>query len=100
MHDQLHALAPKGLRARIQNAWVSFARPPQYPAEQQAMLNSIFPPGRSLMITFEASKKLFPQVRKNLLQLLSSDPNLEVRLGKDFSYGGEKIYEVYEVVRL
>src|SRR5207249_11537251 len=55
--------------------------------------------GKSLALTFAASKETFPETRRNFLAALASHPELKWRLVKEFWYAGEKIYEVYEVDR-
>ena len=67
--------------------------------EVGAKLNSIFPEGKSLVLTFAASKETFPETRQNFLAALASHPELKCRLIKEFWYAGEKIYEVYEIDR-
>jgi hypothetical protein len=66
---------------------------------QVASLNSIFPEGKSLALTFAATKETFPETRRNFLSALATHPELKSRLVKDFWYAGEKIYEVYEIDR-
>jgi hypothetical protein len=66
---------------------------------QVASLNSIFPKGKSLALTFAATKETFPETRRNFLAALATHPELKSRLVKDFWSGGEKIYEVYEIDR-
>jgi hypothetical protein len=97
--EQLQMLAPKKLRRRFRDLWSDFRRLPKTRDEQDAMLANIFPQGRTLVITFDPSKETFPETRKNFFALLSAHPELECRLVKEFWYGGEKIYELYEVVR-
>jgi hypothetical protein len=63
------------------------------------MLHRIFPEGRNLVLTFAASKETFPETRRNFLDSLRTHPELKSRLAKEFWFGGEKIYELYEVVR-
>ena len=67
--------------------------------KQSAVLNQIFPEGKSLGLTFAASKETFPETRRNFVAVLASHPELKGRLVKEFWYAGEKIYEVYEVDR-
>jgi hypothetical protein len=98
--EQLHVLAPKKVGRRIRDFWPAFRQPPKTRDEQNAMLTNIFPEGRSLVVTFDASKEAFPETRQNFFSLLSTHPELNYRLVTEFWYGGEKIYEVYEVVRL
>jgi hypothetical protein len=97
--EQLQMLAPKKLRRRFRDLWPDFRRLPKTRGEQDALLANIFPQGRTLVITFDPSKETFPETRKNFFALLSAHPELECRLVKEFWYGGEKIYELYEVVR-
>jgi hypothetical protein len=66
---------------------------------QSATLDYIFPEGKSLVLTFAASKETFPETRRNFLAALASHPELKPRLLKEFWYAGEKIYEVYEIDR-
>jgi hypothetical protein len=100
LHNQLRALAPKKLRRRIRDFWPAFKELPKNPAEQNAMLRNIFPEGKTLVVTFDASKETFPETRPNFLALLAAHPELNFQLVKEFWYGGEKIYELYEVVRV
>jgi hypothetical protein len=67
--------------------------------EQNTTLWSIFPRGRSFVLTFAASKETFPETRQNLLASLAANPELKSRLVNEFWFGGEKIYELYEVTR-
>jgi hypothetical protein len=100
LHNQLHALAPKKLRRRMHDDWPTFKTVQnQDQAKQSAVLKHIFPAGKSLALTFAASKETFPETRRNFLAVLASHPELKWRLLKEFWYGGEKIYEVYEVDR-
>jgi hypothetical protein len=98
--EQLHVLAPKKIRGRIRDFWPDFKQLPKTRDEQNAMLANIFPEGRTLVVTFDASKEQFPETRKNFFALLSTHPELNYRLVTEFWYGGERIYELYEVVRL
>ena len=66
---------------------------------QTAALNDIFPEGKSLAATFAASKETFPETRRNFLTSVTAHPELKSQLVKEFWFGGEKIYELYEVVR-
>jgi hypothetical protein len=68
--------------------------------EQTATLNHFFPEGKSLVLTFAASKEAFPETRRNFLASVIAHPQLKLQLEKEFWSGGEKIYELYEVVRL
>jgi hypothetical protein len=100
LHNQLHALAPKQLRQRMHDDWPTFKEPANKNQERQSGgLNYIFPEGKSLVLTFAASKETFPDARRNFLAALASHPELKWRLAKEFWYAGEKIYEVYEVDR-
>ena len=67
--------------------------------KQTATLNYFFPEGKTLVLTFAASKETFPETRRNFLAALASHPELKGRLLKEFWYAGEKIYEVYEIDR-
>jgi 4-amino-4-deoxy-L-arabinose transferase-like glycosyltransferase len=100
LHTQLHALAPKKLRKRIHDYWPTFIElGEKNPEEQTATLNYFFPRGKSLALTFAASKESFPETRRNFLASLATRPELKSRLVKEFWSGGEKIYDLYEVVR-
>jgi hypothetical protein len=96
---QLHALASKRLRRRIRDFWPVFKELPESPEDQNTLLKNIFPEGKTFVVTFDASKVSFPQTRRNFLALVSAHPELNSRLVKEFWYGSEKIYELYEVVR-
>jgi hypothetical protein len=98
--EQLHPLAPKKVRRRIRDYWPEFKQPPKTREQQDAMLANIFPEGRTLVVTFDASKEAFPETRQNFFALLARHPELKCQLVTEFWYGGEKIYELYEVVRL
>lgn len=100
LHTQLQALAPKELRQRMQDDWPTFLTLSQKDTESQtAALNYIFPEGKSLAVTFAPSKEVFPDTRRNFLAALAARPELKSRLVKEFWFGGEEIYEVYEIVR-
>jgi hypothetical protein len=100
LHNQLHALAPSELQRRIHDYWTAFQNLGKENQERQsAKLNFIFPEGKSLVLTFAASKETFPETRQNFLSALASHPELKCRLLKEFWYAGEKIYEVYEIDR-
>jgi hypothetical protein len=100
LHNQLHALAPRKLRPRMHDSWPTFKTLDKQSHEQQtAILTSVFPKGRSLAITFAASKETFPETRRNFLAVLPSHSELKSRLVKDFRSDGETIYEVYEIDR-
>ena len=98
--EQLRMLAPKKVRRRFRDLWPVFKQLPQTRDQQDAMLKRMFPEGKSLVVTFDPSKESFPETRKNFFALVATHPELECRLVKEFWYGGEKFYEVYEVVRL
>jgi hypothetical protein len=66
---------------------------------QSANLDAIFPAGKTLALTFAASKETFPETRRNFLAALASNPELKGGLLKEFWYASEKIYEVYEIDR-
>ena len=100
LHTQLHALAPKKLRRRIHDDWPIFQTLSEKDKDSQpAALNYIFPEGKSLAVTFAQSKETFPDTRRNFLAVLAIRPEFKSRLVKEFWFGGENIYEVYEIVR-
>jgi Dolichyl-phosphate-mannose-protein mannosyltransferase len=100
LHTQLHALAPKKLRPRIHDYWPIFQTLSQKDKQSQPdALNHIFPEGKSLAVTFAPSKETFPDTRRNFLGVLATRPEFKSRLVKEFWFGGENIYEVYEIVR-
>lgn len=100
LHNQLHALAPKGTAATDARLLAGFPKPGKGNQERQsAKLNSIFPEGKSLVLTFALSKETFFETRQNFLAALASHPELKSRLLKEFWYAGEKIYELYEIDR-
>jgi hypothetical protein len=100
LQNQLHALAPRKLQKRMRDCWPFFQRMENENQESQvAALNSIFPEGKSLALTFAASKETFPETRRNFLAALATHPELKSRLVKDFWSAGERIYEVYEIDR-
>jgi len=100
LHTQLHALAPKKLRRRIHDDWGTFQTLSQKDKESQtAALNQIFSEDKSLAVTFAPPKESFPDTRRNFLAALATRPEFKSRLVKEFWFGGEKIYEVYEIVR-
>jgi hypothetical protein len=100
LHNQLHALAPRELQLRMHDYWPTFKELGKENQERQsAALNFIFPEGKSLALTFVASKETFPETGQNFLAALTSHPELKCRLIKEFWYAGEKIYEVYEIDR-
>ena len=99
LHNQLHALAPMELRRRMRDCWPIFKELDKKNEEKQtATLNHIFPVGKSLVVTF-VSKETFPETQRNFFASLATHPELESRLAKEFWFGGEKIYELYDVVR-
>jgi hypothetical protein len=101
LHTQLHALAPKKLRRRMRDYWSPFIElGKKNQKEQAATLNYFFPKGKTLVLTFAASKETFPETRRNFLASMIAHPQLKSQLVQEFWFGGEKIYEVYEVVRL
>jgi hypothetical protein len=67
--------------------------------KQTATLNYFFPEGKTLVLTFAASKETFPETRRNFLAAVIAHPQLKSQLVQEFWFGGEKIYEAYEVVR-
>jgi hypothetical protein len=67
--------------------------------EQSATIEGIFPEGKNFVLTFAASKETFPETRRNFLASLTTHLELKARLAKEFWFGGERIYELYEVVR-
>src|SRR2546421_9028831 len=100
MHNQLHALAPKKLRRRMHDFWPPFKELGNKNWEKQsAVVNHIFPKGKSLVLTFAASKETFPETRRNFLDSLSTHPELKSHLVKEFRFAREKIYELYEIFR-
>ena len=100
LHNQLHALAPRKLQRRMRDSWPSFQQLEKKNQESQvAALNSIFPKGKTLALTFAATKETFPETRRNFLAALATHPELKSRLVKDFWSAGERIYEVYEIDR-
>lgn len=99
VNNQLRALAPKNLRQRMRDFWPAFKNLPNSPEEQNKLLEKIFPEGKTFVVTFDASKETFPETRTNFIALLSAHPELNSRLVREFWYGGEKIYELYEVIR-
>ena len=100
LHTQLHALAPKKLRRRIHDYWPIFQTLSQKDeASQTAALNYVFPGDKSLAVAFAPSKEMFPDTRRNFIAALATRPEFKSRLVKEFWLGGEKIYEVYEIVR-
>ena len=83
LHNQLHALAPKELRRRMHDSLADFQKLGKENQERQsAELNFIFPEGKSLALTFAASKETFPETRRNFLAALANHPELKWRLLK------------------
>ena len=100
LHNQLHSLAPRDLQRRMRDDWPTFLNLGKEGQERQtADLSFIFPEGKSLALTFAATKETFPETRRNFLAALATHPELKSRLVKDFSSAGERIYEVYEIDR-
>lgn len=100
IHNGLHALASKKLRRRMRNPWPTFRQlGTKTQQEQDAILRHIIPEGRNFVLTFAASKETFPETRRNFLDSLRTHPELKSRLAREFWFGGEKTYELYEVVR-
>jgi hypothetical protein len=100
LHNQLHALAPKRLRQRMRDLWPIFKQLDQKTQQDQStMLRRIFPEGTNFVLTFAASKETFPETRQNFLASLATHRELKSRLANEFWFGGEKIYELYEVTR-
>ena len=84
----------------MRDLWPTFRQLGQKTKEEQsATLRSIFPEGMNFVLTFAASKESFPETRQNFLASLAAHPELKSHLAKEFWFGGEKIYELYEVVR-
>jgi hypothetical protein len=67
--------------------------------EQAATLDHFLQKGKTFVLTFAASKKTFPETRLNFVASMIAHPDPKSRLLKEFWYGGEKIYEVYEIDR-
>jgi hypothetical protein len=100
LHNQLHALAPKALRRRMRDLWPTFRRLGQKTQQEQSKtLRTIFPEGTNFVLTFAASKETFPEARQNFLASFAAHPELKSRLAKQFWFGGDNIYELYEVIR-
>ena len=99
LHNQLHALAPRKLQRRMRDSWPFFQKMENNNQETTSRLNSIFPEGKTLALTFAATKETFPETRRNFLAALATHPELKSRLVKDFWSAGERIYEVYEIDR-
>jgi hypothetical protein len=100
LHTQLHALAPTKLRRQMHDDWSTFQTLSQKDKESEtAALNYVFPEGKSLAVTFGPLKETLPEARRNFLAVLATRPELKSRLVKEFWFGDEKIYEVYEIDR-
>jgi hypothetical protein len=100
LHTQLHALAPKKLRRRLRDQWPIFKElGEKNQKEQTATLDYFFLQGKTFVLTFAASKETFPETRRNFLASMMAYPEVKSKLVKEFWFGGEKIYELYEVVR-
>jgi Dolichyl-phosphate-mannose-protein mannosyltransferase len=100
LYNQLHALAPEKLRRLMQDTWPMFRElGKKNQAEQIAIIDGLFPEGKSFALSFAESKETFPETRRNFLASVAFHPELKSRLVKEFWFGGEKIYELYEVVR-
>ena len=84
----------------MRDLWFTFRQLEEETQEdQRATLRRVFPEGTNFVLTFAASKETFPETRKNFLASLAAHPELKARLANEFWFGGEKIYELYEVVR-
>jgi len=100
LDNQLRALAPKKLQGRMCDCWAPLRElDKKTVAEQSASADLSFPKGKSFALTFAESKETFPETRRNFLAAVPLYPQLKCRLTKEFWFGGEKIYELYEVVR-
>src|SRR6266849_7894946 len=101
LHNQIHALAPKKLRERMQERWFFTDLEKQNQEEQIGNLNHLFPAGKIFVVMFAESTNAFlPTSRgRNLPAALAVCPELKSRLVKEFWFWGEKIYELYEVTR-
>jgi dolichyl-phosphate-mannose-protein mannosyltransferase len=100
LHNQLHALAPRKLRSRMRDYWPVFREwGTRNRDRQDAMLRYIFREGKSFVLTFAPSKETFPEARQNFFDALATHPELKSRLVEEFWFGGEKIYQVYEIWR-
>jgi hypothetical protein len=96
--EQLRPMAPSKVRRRFRDVWLVFKEAPKNPEQEQSFID-IFPNGKTLVLTFAASKETFPETEKNFLDFVSAQSQLTSRLVKEFWYGSDKIYEVYEVIR-
>ncbi|HXM28303.1 MAG TPA: hypothetical protein VN957_19930 [Chthoniobacterales bacterium] len=100
LYNQIYALGPKNLRKHMRDYRPIFRElGKKTQQEQSTTLNYVFPEGKSLVLTFAASKETFPETRRNFLASMAAFPKLKSRLLKKFQYGNEEIYEVYEIVR-
>jgi hypothetical protein len=100
LHNQLHALAPKKLQGRMHDYWIPFrGLEKKTELEQSASIDRAFPEGKSFALTFAESMETFPETRRSFLASVAFHPQLKSSLAKEFWFGGEKIYELYEVVR-
>jgi hypothetical protein len=98
LNNQLRALAPKKLQERMRDYWAPLLDAKTV-AETRASLDPAFPKGKSFALTFAESKETFPETRRKFLAAVPFHPELKTRLTKEFWFGGEEIYELYEVVR-
>jgi hypothetical protein len=65
LHNQLHALASKKLQPRMHDYWPAFQKlEKENQKRQSAVLNAIRE-GKSLALTFAASKETFPKTPQN-----------------------------------
>jgi hypothetical protein len=100
LDSQLRALAPKKLQERMRDYWAPLKDLDKKTlAEQRASTDYAFPKGKSFALTFAESKETFPENRRNFLAAAAFDSQSKSRLIKEFWFSGEKIYELYEVVR-
>jgi Dolichyl-phosphate-mannose-protein mannosyltransferase len=100
LDNQLRALAPKKLQEQMYDYWAALRElDKKTVAEHRALVDSAFPEGKSFALTFAESRETFPETRRNFLAAVAFHPQLKSRLMKEFWFGGEKIYELYEVVR-
>jgi Dolichyl-phosphate-mannose-protein mannosyltransferase len=99
LNNQLRALAPKKLQELMRDYWAPLRDlDKKTVAEQSASVDRAFPKGKSFVLTFAESKETFPETRRNFLAAAAFYPQLKSRLTREFWFGGEKIYELYEVV--
>jgi hypothetical protein len=100
LNNQLRALAPKKLQERMYDCWAALRElDKKTVAEQIVIIDGVFPERKSFALTFAESKESFPETRRNFLTLVAFHPQLKSRLVKEFSFRGEEIYELYEVIR-